>query len=59
MGTAVHQLDRVVTGKDLKHLHIAVDADRSQARWLALHQRPAPRWLSMWTPRGGISAISA
>ena len=43
MGTAMHQLDRVVTGKGLKRLRIAVDADRAHARWLALHQRTAPQ----------------
>ena len=41
MGTAMHQLDRVVTGKGLERLRIAVDADRAHARWLALHQRTA------------------
>ena len=43
MGTAMHQLDRVVTGKGLERLRIAVDADRAHARWLALHQRTAPQ----------------
>ena len=39
----MHQLDRVVTGKGLERLRIAVDADRAHARWLALHQRTAPQ----------------
>ena len=43
MGTAMHQLDRVVHRQGLERLRIAVDGDRAHARWLALHQRTAPQ----------------
>ncbi len=43
MGTAVNQIDRVVADEGLERLRIAVDADRTHGRRLALHQRPAPK----------------
>ena len=48
MGTAMHQLDRVVSGKGLKRLRIKVDADRAHARLACRFiSASAPRWLSM------------
>ena len=43
VGTTVHPLHRVATRKPLERTPIPVNADRTQSRGLALHQRTAPK----------------
>ena len=53
----MHQLHRIRASESLQRPLIAVDPDVAQCRRLALHDRAAARWVSMYVSCGGISAI--